>query len=84
MATKMNPNDLSNTVLKRIAVSALRSVYGFTPPKTDIILMEANGDGTYIGIEIHGHGYQIYCESVLFNGDKPPIPVAATINTIEW
>lgn len=46
--------------LKENAQAALRKIYGFAPSRKDIKLMEADMDGTYIGIEVNGHGYQIY------------------------
>lgn len=43
--------------LKTIAQRALKVEYGFAPCKTDIILLEAYGDGTYILFEVSGNEY---------------------------
>ena len=38
----------SNRQLKQIAVEALKSEFGFAPKQNDIVLLEADGDGTFI------------------------------------
>lgn len=50
---------LSKTELKKVAKSALKSEYGFTVAKlSDIVLLEACGDGTYILFEVNGNKYR--------------------------
>ena len=53
---KENRN-LTKAELKSIAVAALKSQYGFAPPKGKVVLLEANGDGTYILFEVSKHEY---------------------------
>ena len=53
---KENRN-LTKNELKEIAVRALDAKYGFAPPKSKIVLLEANGDGTYILFEVSEHEY---------------------------
>ena len=54
--------------LKRIAHAALLLEYGFAPAMTNIILLEANGEGTYIRFMVKGHEYRF--ESTSFNGNN--------------
>lgn len=53
--------------LKQIAHEALVSEYGFAPAMNNIILLEANGEGTYIRFMVKGHEYRF--DSTLFHGD---------------
>ena len=49
--------------------------------------MEADMDGTYIGVEIKGHGYQMYSELIFSPTDKTCIGVDirnSSLNIIEW
>lgn len=48
----------TNRELKHIAVTALQSEYGFSPKPSDIILLEASGDGTYILFRVAEHEYR--------------------------
>lgn len=52
--------------LKRIAHKALLLGYGFAPAMTNIILLEANGEGTYIRFMVKGHEYRFDADK--FNG----------------
>ena len=58
--------------LKYIAQRALYSEYGFAPAQADIILLECDGDGTYILFEVHNHMYSfnsyIFSESSVWTG----------------
>lgn len=47
----------TNTLLKKTAQSALQSNYGFSPKLSDITLLDAYGDMTYILFSIFGHQY---------------------------
>ena len=50
---------LNKSDLKRIARRALESTFGFTVSRlSDIILLEADGDGAYILFEVNGHEYR--------------------------
>jgi len=44
--------------LKHIAKEALKCEYGFSPSLSDIILLEADGDGLYILFSVKGHEYR--------------------------
>jgi len=44
--------------LKHIAVTALRDEYGFAPKQSDVRLLEASGDGTYILFDVLGKEYR--------------------------
>lgn len=52
--------------LKKIAHEALVSEYGFAPAMNNIILLEANGEGTYIRFMVKNHEYRF--ESTLSHG----------------
>lgn len=43
--------------LKRTAQFALMGEYGFAPNLTEITLLEATSDRTYVLFEVHGHEY---------------------------
>lgn len=43
--------------LKEVAQHALKSEYGFSPAKKDIVLLEASGDGTRILFSVRGNEY---------------------------
>lgn len=49
--------ELTNMQLKQIVVSALRNEYGFAPKGKDVVLLEADGNGTYILAEVNGNVY---------------------------
>ena len=68
----MNLNDLGKAALKRIAANTMRDYFGFAPAMSSIKLMEANGDGSYIGFEVNGHGYQIYGK-VEYSAERIPV-----------
>ena len=73
---------LTKTELKKVAQRGLRVVYGFTVSKiSDIILLEASGDGSYVMFEINGHTYQVMKERVwVGNGQSED---RYTVNVIE-
>ena len=73
--------------LKKLAKKIFLYHYGFAPAVEDVKLMEADMDGTYIGVEIKGHGYQMYSELIFSPTDKTCIGVDirnSSLNTIEW
>lgn len=43
--------------LRKIAQRALESEYGFAPAMNNIVLLEANGEGTYILFSVSGKEY---------------------------
>lgn len=49
---------MTKTELKNIVANALQSEYGFSPKKTDIVLLEANDTGLYILFSVRGHEYR--------------------------
>ena len=49
---------MTKAQLKRIACEALYSEYGFAPATNKIVLLEANGEGTYILFEVNGRPYR--------------------------
>ena len=49
---------MTKTELKAIVYEALKSEYGFGPKKSDIVLLEASGDGTYILFRIGSKQYK--------------------------
>lgn len=60
---------LSKTELKNIAKQALKAEYGFTVSRlSDIILLEADGDGLYILFEVNGNEYRFKSYSMGING----------------
>ena len=48
----------TKTELKKIARTALKNEYGFQPPLTNITLIEANGNGTYILFRVNSIEYR--------------------------
>lgn len=55
---KNTMKEKTNRELKNIAVTALRDEYGFAPKPSDVILLEASGDGTYILFRVAEHEYR--------------------------
>lgn len=49
--------NMTKAELKNIVYEGLRSEYGFAPKKSEIVLLEANGEGTYILFSVNGHEY---------------------------
>lgn len=49
---------MTKAELKNIAQQALKSEYGFSPAKADIVLLEANDNGLYILFSVKGHEYR--------------------------
>ena len=49
---------MTNAELRKTAQMALTSEYGFAPSLDKIVLLEADGDGTYILFEVLGHEYR--------------------------
>lgn len=49
---------MTKAKLRKIAKQALNSVFGFAPALNQIILLEANGEGTYILFEVKGKEYR--------------------------
>ena len=47
----------TNTNIKKTALAALESEYGFAPNLKDITLLEASGDRTYIRFRVGIHEY---------------------------
>ena len=78
---------MSKYELKKLAKKIFLHHYGFAPAVEDIVLMEADTDGTYIGCEIKGHGYQMYSECVFSPVDKSCLGIDvcnSDINTVDW
>ena len=48
---------MSKMDLKRIAKRELKKAYGFAPTLSEIVLLEASGDGEYVLFEVGGHEY---------------------------
>lgn len=48
----------TNRQLKAIAITALKSEFGFAPMQKDIVLLEASGDGTRILFKVANHEYR--------------------------
>ena len=48
----------TKTELKAITYEALKSEYGFAPAKSNIVLLEAAGDGTYILFRVGNKEYR--------------------------
>ena len=73
---------LTKTELKRVAQYGLRVVYGFTVSKlSDIVLLEADGDGSYVMFEVNGHIYQVEKKRIwIGNGQSED---KYTVNVIE-
>lgn len=63
---------------KLIAQMALQSEYGFAPALSDITLLEASGDGTYILFRVKDHEYRF--NSHLHNGGV--VIVSGTVEKI--
>lgn len=58
---------LTKTQLKAIAKMALKSEFGFTVSKlSDIVLLEADGDGQYILFEVNGNTYRFNSRKTYF------------------
>lgn len=49
---------MTKTTLKKIAQTALESEFGFAPAISNITLLEANGEGTYILFSVKGKDYR--------------------------
>lgn len=49
---------MKNNELKHIAQQALNTEYGFSPKLSDIVLLEASGDGLYILFSVKGNEYR--------------------------
>lgn len=49
---------MTKVELRKIAQQALENEYGFAPALNQIVLLEANGEGTYILFEIKGKEYR--------------------------
>lgn len=50
---------MTNNELKKVARMGLRIKYGFTAKLVDIILLEADHDGSYVMFAVNGHEYQV-------------------------
>ena len=48
---------MTKAELRKIAQQALESEYGFAPSINKIVLLEANGEGTYILFSVKGKEY---------------------------
>lgn len=48
---------MTKATLRKIAQQALKSEYGFAPALNQIVLLEANGEGTYILFEVNDREY---------------------------
>lgn len=73
--------------LKSLAKDIFLYHYGFAPAVKDVVLMEADMDGSYIGCEIKGHGYQIYSELLFSSADRTFLGFDiknSSINSVEW
>ena len=78
--------EYTNKGLKKLAKAALLMHYGFAPALSNIVLMEANTNGEYIGIDVDGHGYQIYGK-IWYLSDGHSMgydPSTISINKIKW
>lgn len=49
---------MTKAELKNIVKEALQCEYGFSPAKTDIVLLEADSTGLYILFSVKGHEYR--------------------------
>lgn len=60
---------LTKTELRKVAQAALKAEFGFTVSKlSDIVLLEADGDGLYILFEVNGNEYKFNSYSMGING----------------
>lgn len=51
--------ELTNRQLQQHAAKALTNEYGFAPEYKDIVLLEADGNGSYILFEVNGKVYSL-------------------------
>lgn len=59
---------LNKKELKIIAQRALESEYGFKPILSEIILLEDDGEGTYIRFTVKNHEYEFTSYNCEING----------------
>ncbi len=74
---------LTKNEFKTIAQSALECEYGFSPLKKQIILLESNGDGTYILFKVKENIYSFHSELRFDSKDGKCLGVWIGKGTIE-
>ena len=75
--------NLTKNEFKTIAQSALECEYGFAPSKKQIILLESNGDGTYILFAVKENLYSFHSELRFDSKDGECLGVWVGKGTIE-
>ena len=60
----------TNKELKVIAITALKNEYGFAPKQSEITLLEAHDNGTYILFRVNGKEYSFNSHIITIAGTE--------------